>query len=343
MPPEATVDGESRAVGQPDQHRARTPVWRTVRELGHELGSNWRPVLGASPQLDQPSDPTAMGEAEIVEAGGAFGTHHVGAPAPSRFQYFLDGIEHTRVCGYVGTVPLVHGYVAAAVRRREDRAFTTWDVIEKEVLAFPHELLGPERFVDLGIPRDALLNSEGDADEPHPIRLAENGRAAVKFHRTVIERRLARRWAEASPDGGWLLVDGSLAIEPTLLRSGRALGLVKSHRTQYLDPPAMEEVLSMSGGHRSSVFKPVRPEVGEVYSWYLRLRAPTGHDIYWGLARLEGRAADDTLDLADEASRWLLAETSPLALPDPRWHVLLYPIRDCEQYLRARMPTLHVG
>ncbi len=105
----------------------------------------------------------------------------------------------------------------------------------------------------------------------------------------------------------------------------------------------MRRVLQMGGGRRSSIFKPVRPEIGEVYSWYLRLRAPVGHDIYWGLARLEGAARAETLEVADEISGWLLSETAPLALPDPRWHVLLYPIRDCEAYLRARMPTIDIS
>lgn len=342
MPPEAFANGESRREWQSDQHDSPTTVWRRLRKFGHQLGSGWHPVAAVGPQMEPPSEPTAMGEAEIVEGDRTFETRSVGPPQRSQFEYFLDGIEYTRICGYVGTVPLVHGYVAAVIRRRTDRTFATWDVIEKEVLAFPHALLDPERLLDLGLPGDALLNSEGDATDPHPIKLAENGRTAVKFHRAVIERRLAKRWAEAGPHGGWMLVDGGLAVEPSLLKSGRAVGLVKSHRTQFLDSTAMSEVLAMGDGMRSSAFKPVRPEVGEVYSWYLRLRAPAFHDIYWGLARIEGRAADETLDLADEVSRWLLAETAPLALPDPRWHVMLYPIRDCEQYLRARMPTLDV-
>lgn len=281
-----------------------------------------------------------MGEAEIMEGDGTFATYAVGNAADSRFEYFLDGIEYTRVCAYVGTVPLVHGYVAAVIRRRTDRSFSTWDVIEREVLAFPHELLEPADFLDLGLPGDALLDSTGELTDPHPIRLAEEGRTAVKFHRAAIERRLAKRWADAAPESGWMLVDGGLAIEPSLLRSGRAVGLVKSHRTQFLDPASMGEVLGMGAGRRSSVFKPVRPEIGEVYSWYLRLRAPANHDIYWGLARVECRATREAPRTADDVSRWLLSEITPLALPDPRWHVMLYPIRDCEQFLRARMPTL---
>jgi hypothetical protein len=317
-------------------------IWQRLRDLGPELGDAWHPVHGGGPQLDPPTEPTALGEAKIVEAGGEFRTHDVGPTGPSRFAFFLDGIEYTRIAGYVGTVPLVHGYVAAALRRRTERAFTTWAVAEEEVLAFPHALLAPNRFVDLGFPEQSLLDAEDDGEHSHPIRLAETARTAVKMHRALLERRLARRWVAAGPHEEWLLVDGRLAIEPGLLKSGQAVGLVKSHRTQFLDPEAMSSVLSMRGGERSPVFKPVRPKVGEVFSWYLRLRPPAGHDIYWGLARIEGRAVDDTVQLADEISRWLLSETAPLALPDPRWHVLLYPIRDCEQYLRARMPTLDI-
>jgi len=335
------MSGETRVVERQDQPSPHVPVWRRLRELGPELGADFHPVLAGGPQLDPSAEPTAMGEAQVVEDDGQFRLHDIGPAKESRFEFFLDGIEYTRIAGYVGTVPLVHGYIAAVIRRRSERAFTTWALIEEEVLAFPHELLPPDRFLDVGFPEQALLNSE--AEDSHPIRLAEDGRTAVKIRRAIIERQLAKRWAASGSHQGWLLVDGRLAIEPGLLKSGRAIGLVKSHRTQYLEPSAMADVLGMAGGLRSSAFKPVRPEVGEVYSWYLRLRSPGGRDIYWGLARIEGRAELETLELVDEVSRWLLNEIAPLSMPDPRWHVLLYPIRDCEQYLRARMPTLDVG
>jgi hypothetical protein len=318
------------------------PLWRRLRRAAPGLGPAWHPVHGAGPLSDPPPEPTAFGEVEIVEGAGAFRLRDVGDPGDSGFRYFLDGIEHTRICGYLGTVPLVHGYVAAVVREREERGFTTWDVIEREILVFPHRLLDPRPFVELGMPEDALIDSEAEPADAHPLRLAEKGREAVKLQRAICERTLARRWAENAPSEAYILLDGGLAIDPALLKSGRAIGLIKSHRTQFLSPGAMSEVLSMSRGCRSPVFKPVRPEVGEVYSWYLRLRPAQNHDIYWSLARIEARAATETVERADELSRWLLAETAPLALPDFRWDVLLYPIRDCEQFLRARMPTLDV-
>jgi DNA-binding NarL/FixJ family response regulator len=38
---------------------------------------------------------------------------------------------------------------------------------------------------------------------------------------------------------------------------------------------------------------------------------------------------------ANLISRWILAEASPLALPDGRWDKMVYGIRDCEEFLRA--------
>jgi hypothetical protein len=48
--------------------------------------------------------------------------------------------------------------------------------------------------------------------------------------------------------------------------------------------------------------------------------------------------ASESVDLsarADEISRWIIAEGSPLALPDGRWDKMTYGIRDTEEFLRA--------
>ena len=91
---------------------------------------------------------------------------------------------------------------------------------------------------------------------------------------------------------------------------------------------------------RSSVFRITSPKRTTVASWYLRLRDPSGHDPMWGLVRVEiaypePQRMDRVGERADEISRWVLAETSPLALPDARWDKMVYGIRDCEEFLRA--------
>ena len=60
----------------------------------------------------------------------------------------------------------------------------------------------------------------------------------------------------------------------------------------------------------------------------------------WGLGRAESAHPDpanvhEIGARADEVSRWILAEASPLALPDARWDKMVYGIRDCEEFLRA--------
>jgi hypothetical protein len=58
----------------------------------------------------------------------------------------------------------------------------------------------------------------------------------------------------------------------------------------------------------------------------------------WGLVRVESavpNAGEDFAERADRISRWILAEASPIALPDARWDKMVYGIRDCEQFLAA--------
>jgi hypothetical protein len=60
----------------------------------------------------------------------------------------------------------------------------------------------------------------------------------------------------------------------------------------------------------------------------------------WGLVRVEV-ALPGVIDppaitrRADTVSSWILAESSPLSLPDARWDTMTYGIRDCEEFLHA--------
>jgi hypothetical protein len=60
-----------------------------------------------------------------------------------------------------------------------------------------------------------------------------------------------------------------------------------------------------------------------------------GHDALFGLVRVESAECADMTARADEISRWIIAEGSPLALPDGRWDKMSYGIRDTEEFLRA--------
>ena len=115
--------------------------------------------------------------------------------------------------------------------------------------------------------------------------------------------------------------------------------MIKSHRTRFFDGAESRTILDLKVGERTSVFEPRTRNLTPVRSFYLRLRPHDQRDIFWGLVRVE-MARSHAFAFADVVSGWLLAETAPISLPDARWDRLIYPIRDCEQFLRARAPQL---
>jgi hypothetical protein len=160
----------------------------------------------------------------------------------------------------------------------------------------------------------------------------------VQKHREKLEQRLAEKWLANLQDP--LFIDGGISGSDNVAVARCTVGVVKTHRTLYADGTALDVVLGLGERERSSVFRIAPSKRSPVASWYLRMRDPIGHDPMWGLVRVEiaypsADALDQVSDRADEVSRWILAEVSPLALPDSRWDKMVYGIRDCEEFLRA--------
>lgn len=245
---------------------------------------------------------------------------------------FLDGIQRYDIVAHAGAAPLVIATIAAAVRERTDRRLRN---VAQET-----------RTIAVG--REEVLSQAGDAltdlaqitladDGPvHPIRDLLAVRRAVDQERGRLEIKVARRYE--IPAEGWLIVDGSLSESPDWASSPRTLGISKSHSVLPFEGKDLETYLRLPWGHRSPVFAPTKSQVAPVYSWALRLWPWEGHDLFYGLVRVEARPGQETLSQADRISRFLLAERAPLSTPDARWDRLLYGIHDVEGYLRAAVP-----
>jgi hypothetical protein len=210
----------------------------------------------------------------------------------------------------------------------------------------------------------------------HPQELLRRAVNRVKRDRESLEVKLAERWcavrsgaasvsdpaairvhgsgaaphgAAGSGDGEIIVpgsavyIDGGLQASETLFASCHAVGVIKSHRTLYASGASLLTVMSLAVGQRSSVFVVDAGWRPPVASWYLRLRNPRGHEPLWGLVRVEASLAamqgmHHSPDAwADAVSRGILAESTPLALPDARWDAMVYGIRDCEVFLRAAL------
>jgi hypothetical protein len=254
---------------------------------------------------------------------------------------FLDGIEHWRVVGYGGVVPIVRAYVAAAIRRRgplPERRLRTAAADSAELAVTRLDRLPAA--VRGALERSGARVVEFPADEAaQPARALPAARVAIQKERAALERGLAERHLATLGADDWLVVDGVLSDSAALSAHPRALGVVKSHGAQYFEGAALERALTLPDGHRSSVFQPRRRGARrDIYSWYLRLWPWEGNDLQYGLVRVEARAHADTIARAAAVSAWLRGERAPIATPDRRWDRLLYPIHDVETYLRARAP-----
>ncbi|MCX6345996.1 MAG: hypothetical protein NT018_13150 [Armatimonadetes bacterium] len=265
----------------------------------------------------------------------------VGEPSVGQIAYFMDGMQRPRGPIYINSsVPMMYGYTAAAIRVRGiDKHMRKLAHLPREAIYFPYELLDWRPYHAAGM--DTVDTAErGQKTDDHPLMMAERAKNKIGDIRADLERQITTKWlADFDGRDEWLLVDGSLSGDYDRYEAPNIVGVIKSHQTQYFEWEEQQNILNLKAGERSGVFIPGGRNRPAVYSWYVRLRSNDGRDVYFGLVRVEAAKCERTLDMADEISRWILAERSPLSMPDSRWDRMIYPIRDCELYLKSLAPS----
>jgi hypothetical protein len=293
------------------------------------------------------SEQPVLRSAQIVEGSSlrAIKVPNLSRGTTSEFGAFLDGAQKVQVVAHHLGVPIVFGTVSAAVRVRVNRRLITWGHQPPRV---ERRIFLPLRYLPaLGDVRESSLaagsqwqvvdtstaDANGDYPSQHPTVLLERAIRAVDQERERLEDQLAEAWCTRGEAP--LFVDGGISRSARVASSSCAAGVIKSHRTLYVEGDALRIVLGLEKGERSSVFRVSPRSRSSVMSWYLRLRDAKGRDAMWGLVRVEVAECDRPAERADEISRWIMAETTPLALPDGRWDKMAYGVRDCEEFLRA--------
>jgi hypothetical protein len=291
------------------------------------------------------SDPPALRAATVIEGTAlrAVRVPDFSSEAKSGFGAFLDGTQKVQIVAHHGGMPIVIGTVSAAVRVRIDRRMTTWGHQPPRV---ERKIYLPLRYLpalaELGadatqaawqIVDTSTADKNGEYPSQHPAVLLERATRAVDQEREQLEDRMAEAWCGqgVSP----IFIDGGISRSASVASSPIAVGVIKSHRTLYVEGDALRIVLGLRKGERSSVFRVSPRSRSSVMSWYLRQRGGEGRDPLWGLVRVEVAERERPSDRANEISRWIMAETTPLSLPDGRWDKLAYGVRDCEEFLRA--------
>jgi hypothetical protein len=300
---------------------------RALRDSGVRAG----PAGQLLEHLRTPDDAPRLEAATPIE-GDRVRVRAVSREPVVGFRGFLDGIQRSQVLAHHGTVPLVHGAVASAVRVRDGRRMRTWEApIISQALYAPLAALDPA-FAAALAERVEVRDTGVDALR-HPQEFTARALTAVQRERERAEIALATAWVTRASEP--LLVDGGISGAGEAARHPLAVGVVKSHRTLYVEGDSLPLVLGLREGERTTAVELSSPRRVPVASWYLRLRGAGERSPFFGLVRVEVARAGELTDRADLVSRWLLAERTPVSLPDPRWDVMVYGIRECEQYLSA--------
>lgn len=282
------------------------------------------------PASDGRSDQAQIQAAELVE-DRTLTAHALGAAEPWDGPVaFLDGIQRWEVVAYAGASPVIVATVAAAVRRREGRRFSTAAEARRQLVIGRAEALDAAGAALDGWKTIALAS----IDAPHPIGDAVQARLHVEQARAECEREAGRAFRKK--DAGWLVVDGSLTDTPEWAADAKMLGVIKSHASLPFGGKELETWLRLPYAHRTSVYAPASRARAPVYAWAVRLWEWEGKDLLHGLIRVEAAPHGRTVAQADQISRWLLHERAPISTPDARWDRLLYGIHDVERYLKAR-------
>lgn len=218
---------------------------------------------------------------------------------------------------------------AVALVRGEDRRLvaSAQGARVRRVLVLPRALTDDATWTALAA-QVPLEDSGADGSLRHPDSLLTEAVECAERLRAHEERTVAEDWVRAS--AGLLAADGGLANLGVAAQSQSVVGIVKSHRTLYIEGADMPALFALEVGARSRAFAR-----GDVASWYLRLREGSTANPLHGVVRVEvANVTGDLTARADDVSRWVMAERTPIALPDARWDVMSYGIARCEAYLK---------
>ncbi|MGQ0766095.1 MAG: hypothetical protein ACT4OZ_10555 [Gemmatimonadota bacterium] len=319
---------------------------RAVIDALRSSGARPTEVDAADRQVDVAqvaTEPARVRTCELLE-----GREH--APRPRRpigsdptagVGAFLDGIQQYEVCAWLDAIPVVVARASAVVRATMNRRFVTWRgaPVEHTAVYLPdsHAELLP-----VGIPLVSFATSR-TADDTHPFGVLGTALRSLHARREALESALAADFISTGETR--LYIDGQLPRTPMVLESPNAYGVVTSHHTLYISD-GLNTILQLAEGERSAALAIDTQGGPPVATWYLRLRTPAGRSPLHGLVRIEAPLPSLGPDIAagaDAVSRDIFAERAPVSLPDRRWDVTAYGIRNCQQYLEARLPPAFAG
>ena len=170
-----------------------------LRALRPIVGQGAVDAAGTAMSLERfqrAGDPPSVSACDALEQGGV---RPIQFTEPPGVAAFLDGVQRSRVLAHLHGSPLVHGTVAAVVRRRIGRQLETWRAPRIESALFAaRPQLGDHTWARLEATGIALVDvcastvsDPAGALPPHPMAVRARALELIALRRETAERKLA--------------------------------------------------------------------------------------------------------------------------------------------------------
>lgn len=191
-----------------------------------------------------------------------------------------------------------------------------------------------ERLALIAAGRSDVVPSAGLGYQSVAVPSDDPGELVRQLHERM--RVAEAELAAALADRGCPIVVADGPVNSLKPRS--IVGLIKTHRVNYLAEPQLDAVRTLAAGDRTPLFLLDGARFAR-YSWYVKLAEVPGGHLWSGVCRCEVAAAvglDRAVALAD-CSAVLLPTAAPALHTDPRAPQNLVPIAALEKRLRREL------
>jgi hypothetical protein len=252
--------------------------------------------------------------------------------------YFMDGFQRTILLGHIfsrryGALLPIHLHISGVV------------IINTRGKA----VFGPKTQIKLILPKreflpKVVLDKLSDMivetkDEGPPSYDYEELRKRGYNKSSRLRHYLEQNAINSFKSDGYLVVDGIIPQQKEIMERRDIIGIVKSHRMQYLKLEDEVKIFSMPPAHRSWLFE-IKRKIGNnklsVYSCYLRLRE-IGRDPLSGLVRIEVNPS--LKENIDEICLSIFNERLPVQMNTKDWDRKIYQFYCCERIISAHLPA----
>jgi hypothetical protein len=286
----------------------------------------WDPAYGSSDtgELEISAADLQLELERPMAAWAPIGAAEAGASARPDVVWFCDGVRRVEARVWIEEGDAVHAGLCASYAAGLVRC----DRRSAEVVA-----LRVRRGLFTPAPSAESINTSCGRFE---VRMTASGapdRLSLELQHQMTRTEVEMADEVIGAAGELLVVDGPLRGRGHLRH---AIGLVKTHHTEYLPPELLGVLRALTAGERTPVFT-----IGGEWtrhSWYLRLPGPGGGPRA-GIVRCEAPSEltrDEVVALADTSASVLSAYASE-PHKDQRAPQNLYPIAGLERELRHRL------